>query len=271
MARNSFFNQYTPVKREQSLVEDLIIEAIKIYGVDAYYLPRTHVNLDRLYTEDASMLFDDALEMELYVKSFDGFQGAEDFLSKFGLQIDEQITFVVSQKRFDQSLKQCHLTEYGHNLVYEDGNDILKESTYDYSDILRPREGDLIWFPLAKYMFQIKFTENIENFFQLGKLYTFEMRCERFDYSNERLDTDVAEIDQLEEIFSQSTEFVDKVILEEDGVFLLSENEGYVVHEGIYVQEADNSAQNEFIQQRIIDDDILDFSENNPFAGVREF
>jgi hypothetical protein len=271
MARNSFFNQYTPIKREQSLVEDLIIEAIKIYGVDAYYLPRTHVNLDKLYTEDASMLFDDALDMELYVKSFDGFQGAEDFLSKFGLQIDEQITFVVAQKRFDQALKECHLTEYGQNLVYEDGNDILKESTYDYSEILRPREGDLIWFPMAKYMFQIKFTENIENFFQLGKLYTYEMRCERFDYSNERLDTDIAEIDQLEEIFSQSTEFVDKVILEDDDVFLLSENDGYVVHEGIYIQEADNSAQNEFIQQRIIDDDILDFSESNPFAGVREF
>jgi hypothetical protein len=217
------------------------------------------------------MLFDDALDMELYVKSFDGFQGAEDFLSKFGLQIDEQITFVVAQKRFDQALKECHLTEYGQNLVYEDGNDILKESTYDYSEILRPREGDLIWFPMAKYMFQIKFTENIENFFQLGKLYTYEMRCERFDYSNERLDTDIAEIDQLEEIFSQSTEFVDKVILEDDDVFLLSENDGYVVHEGIYIQEADNSAQNEFIQQRIIDDDILDFSESNPFAGVREF
>lgn len=270
MARNSFFNQYTPVKREQSLVEDLIIEAIKIYGVDAYYLPRTHVNLDRLYTEDASMLFDDALEMEMYVKSFDGFQGAEDFLSKFGLQIDEQITFVVAQKRFDQATKECHLTEYGHNLVYEDGEDILRESTYDYSEILRPREGDLIWFPMAKYMFQIKFTENIENFFQLGKLYTYEMRCERFDYSSEQLNTDVAEIDELEDIYSQSTEVMDRVI-DEEGFVLLSEDDGYIIEEGIYVETADASAENEFIQQKIIDDDILDFSESNPFAGVREY
>ena len=98
MARNKFFNQYTPVKQEQKLVEDLIIEAIKIYGIDAYYLPRTHVNLDKLFGEDASMKFDDALEMEMYVKSYEGFQGQEDFLSKFGLQIDEQITFVVAQK-----------------------------------------------------------------------------------------------------------------------------------------------------------------------------
>ena len=270
MARNRFFNQYTPVKREQGLVEDLIIEAIKIYGVDAYYLPRTHVNLDRLYVEDASMLFDDALEMELYVKTYDGFQGAEDFLSKFGLQIDEQITFVVAQKRFAQSLKECYLTEYGHNLVYEDGNDILKESTYDYSEIIRPREGDLIWFPMAKYMYQIKFTENIENFFQLGKLYTFEMRCERFDYGSERIDTDIAEIDEVEETFSQSTEIMDQLVLE-DGDLLLKEDGGYLIEEGIYVERADATAENEFIQQRIIDDDILDFSESNPFAGAREF
>jgi hypothetical protein len=270
MARNRFFNQYTPVKREQGLVEDLIIEAIKIYGVDAYYLPRTHVNLDRLYTEDASMLFDDALEMELYVKTYDGFQGAQDFLSKFGLQIDEQITFVVAQKRFDQSLKECYLTEYGHNLVYEDGNDILKESTYDYSEILRPREGDLIWFPMGGYMYQIKFTENIENFFQLGKLYTYEMRCERFDYSSERLDTDIPEIDELEDIYSQSTENMDQLLLE-DGNMLLKEDGGYLIEEGIYVQRADISADNEFIQQKVIDDDILDFSETNPFAGAREF
>jgi hypothetical protein len=270
MARNRFFNQYTPVKREQGLVEDLIIEAIKIYGVDAYYLPRTHVNLDRLYTEDASMLFDDALEMELYVKTYDGFQGAQDFLSKFGLQIDEQITFVVAQKRFNQALKECYLTEYGHNLVYEDGNDILKESTYDYSEILRPREGDLIWFPMGGYMYQIKFTENIENFFQLGKLYTYEMRCERFDYSSERIDTDIAEIDDIEEAFSQSTENMDQFVLE-DGDLLLKEDGGYLIEEGIYVQKADASADNEFIQQRVIDDDILDFSESNPFAGAREF
>ena len=77
MARNRYFNQYTPVKQEQNLVEDLVIESIKIYGVDGYYLPRTDVNLDKIYGEDASMIFDDALELELYIKSFEGFQGQE--------------------------------------------------------------------------------------------------------------------------------------------------------------------------------------------------
>jgi hypothetical protein len=123
---------------------------------------------------------------------------------------------------------------------------------------------------MAKYMFQIKFTENIENFFQLGKLYTYEMRCERFDYSNEKIDTDVADIDEIEDIYSQSTSEVDRVI-DEEGFVLLNEAGGFIVEEGIYVQQADVSAENEYIQQRIIDDDILDFSENNPFAGSKEY
>ena len=137
MARNRFFNQYTPVKQEQSLVEDLIIESIKIYGIDGYYLPRTHVNLDKIYGEDASMLFDDALEMELYVKSFDGFMGQEDFLAKFGLQVDESVTFVISQKRFTQSLKTSIITEYSYNMLTEDGDELLSNrndvSEYDLS------------------------------------------------------------------------------------------------------------------------------------------
>lgn len=267
MARNRFFNQYTPVKQEQSLVEDLIIESIKIYGVDAYYLPRTHVNLDRLFGEDASMRFDDALEMEMYVKSYEGFQGQEDFLSKFGLQIDEQITFVVAQKRFNQALKQCLMTEYNYNLVTQEGDEILQESTYDYESIIRPREGDLIWFPMAGYMYEVKFTENIENFFQLGKLYTYELRCERYEYSSEKLDTGIADIDNVEETFSQSSEFVAKVS-SEDGTILLLEEGSYLVLDENNIQRQDVTADNEYIQSKINEDDILDFSERNPFSAV---
>jgi hypothetical protein len=216
MARNRYFNQYTPVKQEQSLVEDLIIESIKIYGVDGYYLPRTHVNLDKIYGEDASMLFDDALEMELYIKSFDGFAGQEDFLSKFGLQIDESVTFVVSQKRFTQSLKTSIITEYSYNMLTEDGDELLSNkndvSEYDYEAIVRPREGDIIWVPLLKAMYEIKFTQNIENFYQLGKLYTYEMRCDRLEYSSERIDTDVTEIDAVEDQYSLSTANNEKLL-----------------------------------------------------------
>lgn len=270
MARNRYFNQYTPVKQEQNLVEDLIIESIKIYGVDGYYLPRTHVNLDRLYGEDASVLFDDALEMEMFIKSFDGFQGQEDFLSKFGLQIDESITFVVAQKRFLQSLKPLLMTEYGYTYKLEDGNELLDEQTYDYDAILRPREGDLIWIPMLGYIYEIKFTENIENFFQLGKLYTFEMRCDRFEYSSERLDTGVSDIDNIESQYSMSTELVEKA-LTEDGDFLVLQDGTFIINEGDVVVAAEVAADNEFIGQKIIDDDILDFSEQNPFSLTRTF
>jgi hypothetical protein len=274
MARNRFFNQYTPVKQEQSLVEDLIIESIKIYGVDGYYLPRTHVNLDKIYGEDASMLFDDALEMELYVKSFDGFQGQEDFLAKFGLQVDESVTFVISQKRFTQSLKTSLITEYSYNMLTEDGDELLSNrntvSEYDYEAIVRPREGDLIWIPMLNSMYEIKFTQNIENFYQLGKLYTYELRCDRLEYSSERINTDITEIDGIEDQYSLSTANNEK-LLDEDTFLFLHEDDTFIVNEADVVVAAEISADNEEIGQKIIDDDILDFSEQNPFSLTRTF
>jgi len=274
MARNRHFNQYTPVKQEQSLVEDLIIESIKIYGVDGYYLPRTHVNLDKIYGEDASMLFDDALEMELYIKSFDGFMGQEDFLSKFGLQIDESVTFVISQKRFTQSLKTSIITEYSYNMLTEDGDELLSNkndvSEYDYEAIVRPREGDLIWIPMLNSMYEIKFTQNIENFFQLGKLYTYELRCDRLEYSSERINTDVADIDGIEDQYSLSTANSEK-LLDEDTFLFLHEDDTFIINEADVVVAAEISADNEEIGQKIIDDDILDFSEQNPFSLTRTF
>jgi hypothetical protein len=274
MARNRYFNQYTPVKQEQNLVEDLIIESIKIYGVDGYYLPRTHVNLDKIYGEDASMIFDDALEMEFYIKSFDGFMGQEDFLSKFGLQVDESITFVVSQKRFTQSLKTSIITEYSYNMLTEDGDELLSNrndvSEYDYDAIVRPREGDLISIPMLKGIYEIKFTQNIENFFQLGKLYTYEIRCDRLEYSSERIDTDVADIDAIEDQYSLSNTNREK-LLDEDAFLFLHEDGTFIVNEADVVVAAEISADNEEIGQKIIDDDILDFSEQNPFSLTRTF
>ena len=274
MARNRYFNQYTPVKQEQNLVEDLIIESIKIYGVDGYYLPRTHVNLDKIYGEDASMLFDDALEMEFYIKSFDGFMGQEDFLSKFGLQIDESVTFVVSQKRFTQSLKTSIITEYSYNMLTEDGDELLSNrndvSEYDYDAIVRPREGDMIWIPMFASMYEIKFTQNIENFYQLGKLYTYEMRCDRYEYSSERIDTEVADIDNIETQYSMSTVNNEKM-LDEDSFLFLLEDGTFIINEGNVVVAAEVAADNEAIGQKIIDDDILDFSEQNPFSLTRTF
>jgi len=243
MARNAFFNQYSAVAQEQNLVEDLIIEAIRIYGIDTYYLPRTHINLDYLYTEDTLTKFDDALEMEMYIKTYDGFVGQQEFLSKFGLQVDESITFTLAQKRFTQSLTESILTEYNHNIILENGDDLIKEQTYDYSEITRPREGDLIYLPVAGFMYEIKYVDKVESFFQLGKLYTYEIKADRYEYSSEVIDTDVAEIDDIETDLSADTSI------------------------NPLVEDADVTADNAFIESRITDDDILDLSESNPLGN----
>ena len=282
MARNRFFNQYTPIVQEQSLIEDLIVEAIKIYGIEAYYLPRTHVNLDKLYGEDSLMFFDDAISLELYVKSFDGFMGQQDFISKFGLQIDESITFSMAQKRFQQIRRPSILTEYSYNMLLEDGNQLVWQNetisindgrelvNYDYSDIVRPREGDLIWIPMMNFMYEIKFVENAEVFYQLGKLYTFEIRCERFTYSSQRFDTDFAPIDEIENEYSMATDTMDEVLLE-DGFKLLSERGRTVIIEGDFISNRDPRADNDFIQTEVATGDVIDFSEKNPFARVRVY
>jgi len=269
MARNRYFNQYSPIKSEQTLIRDLVIESIKIYGIDSYYLPRTHINLDMIYGEDGSMIFDDALEMELYVKSYDGFMGQQDFLTKFGLQIDESITFVVSQKRFIDSMKPIVLNEYGYNIVTDDPIDgsgnLLTEELYDYSGILRPREGDLIWIPMLGYMYEIAFTENIENFYQLGDVYTYEIRCNRFEYSSERIDTGIASIDIVEDQYSLSTAFIEKLLAEDDTLVLL-EDETYIVYEGNSLAGAEVAADNQLLSSKLLEGDVIDFSETNPFA-----
>jgi hypothetical protein len=271
MARNRYFNQYAFVKQEQKIIHDLVSEAIKIYGIDGYYIPRTQVNLDEIYGEDGLVKYEDALSMEMYVKSFDGFQGQEDFLSKFGLQIDESITFLVAQHRFIESLKPLINTEYGYNIRLEDDGYLIDTQTYDYTDILRPREGDLIWIPLLGYMYEIKFTENIENFYQLGDIYTFEMRCDRFEYSSEKLDTGVADIDAIEDVYSLSTDNIEKILNETDSSIFALEDGTRLLAEGDTIIPFEVAADNEAIGKKIIDGDVLDFSEKNPFALTRTY
>jgi hypothetical protein len=267
--RNRFYNQYS-TSGEQNLLENLIIESIKIYGLDGFYLPRTHVNLDLLYKEDASTMFDDALELEMYLKTYDGYMGQNDFLSKFGLQIDESLTFTIAKRRFDQILQPKIATEIGYNIIHEDGHGLVKEGGYDYTQYIRPLEGDLIYFPLTKDLFEIKFVEVIETLFQLGKLYTYELRCDKYEYTSDKFDTDIAEIDQIETDFSLSSDNLPKMLLEDDNQ-LLSESGDYIMQEGDLIQSKDAGAQNEFIQNKILDDDILDFSEKNPFSKTRIF
>ena len=137
MATNPYFNHFQNAP-EQNLHQDLIIESIKNFGIDVYYLPRTLVNLDSLYLEDTISEFSNAYLIEMYVKSVDGFEGEGDFISRFGLEIRDQVTFSVARRRWD-------------NL------EIL--------DYVRPKEGDLIFFPLNKKLYEIRFVEHESMFY----------------------------------------------------------------------------------------------------------
>ena len=172
MAKNPYFKHH---QSEKNLIEDVTIESIKIHGYDMVYIPRTLVGEDTIFGEDAISKFSDGNMVEMYIDSVDGFQGEGDFISKFGLEIRDSIDLVVSKKRFEQTM------------------------LYKSPDIARPREGDLIYFPLSKGLFEIKFVEHENPFYQLGKLYTYKLSCELFVYGNEALDTGYSDVDRVED------------------------------------------------------------------------
>ena len=180
MATNPYFNHFQNAPW-QNLHQDFIIESIKNFGIDVYYLPRTLVNLDSLYLEDTISEFSNAYLIEMYVKSVDGFEGEGDFISRFGLEIRDQVTFSVARRRWD-------------NL------EIL--------DYVRPKEGDLIFFPLNKKLYEIRFVEHESMFYQFGKLPIYDLTCELFQYDDQSIDTGIDDIDVIEEKYSYSIEVI---------------------------------------------------------------
>lgn len=183
MPTNTYFNNFNS-NPEQNLFEDLIIESIKIYGMDMYYLPRSFVNLDNIFGEDRSSEFNKALPIEMYIKSVDGFAGDMDLMSKFGLQVRDELTLTVAKRRF----RQLQLSE-------------------EYDRDKAPKEGDLVYFPLNDSLFEIKFVQDEAIFYQAGKLMVFDLVCELFEYNDEDINTGVAEIDDIEYRYSYAVEF----------------------------------------------------------------
>ena len=175
MAANFYFNNFDS-SQEQTLIEDLIIESIKIFGLDVYYLPRTVVNTDTIFREDDISKYEDAVLLEMYVKNVDGFAGEGDFLSKFGLEIRDEITLTVAKRIYED---EVYYRGFGGTTG-------------------RPEEGDLIYFPFNQKLFQIKFVEHEAVFYQMGSLQTYDLVCELFEYSDETIDTDITVIDNIE-------------------------------------------------------------------------
>jgi len=183
MATNPYFNHHGTNTPENRLIENLMIESIKTYGIDVYYLPRTLNNEDTLMGEDASASYNSAHTIEMYIKTVDGFEGSGDFIAKWGLQIKDQITFTVAKRRWQE----------------------LGLSTDGRAKI--PHEGDLIYFPITKALFQILFIEDEAIFYQTGQLQSYDMLCEMFTYSDQSFNTGIDTIDAIERTHSYSIDF----------------------------------------------------------------
>jgi hypothetical protein len=209
---------------QQTLVEDLCIEAISIYGHSIYYLPRKLNAKDDIYGEDTISTYDTAYEIDGYIKSFDSFEGDGTFLSKFNMQIRDSITFSIARRTFNNEIG----TQAG---------------------IVRPREGDLIYSKMLKRIFVIGFVDDKPVFYQLGALQFYNIKCDVWEYSSERFNTGIQEIDELEDKYTTSQQhFIspDTIDFEEQNQDVFSDNL-------------------EFDEEAV---GVVDFSENNPFYDI---
>ena len=247
--QNVFFNNFAS-SQEQRLIEDLTIESIGIYGVEAYYLPKTYGDYDYLYGEDDLGTFSDYYTVPMYINSVEGFGGEGDFLSKFGVEQRDTMTMSVARWTFEQEV----------------GNE-------SKANIARPREGDLIYFPLNKKLYSVNFVEHEPVFYQMGALQFYELRLDMFEYSGERFNTGLYEIDKLEtrrstDIFMNSQFEMETgdpplpIHLEDGTRILLS---------GYTEQDVDDVTDSEDTYIETQADNFIDFSDADPFSEGGNF
>lgn len=191
MALNPFFLQGST--NEQFLVQDLINEQLRMYGIEVYYLPRKILKSDDIIREVQSSKFDDNFIIEAYLNNYDGYAPGSDVMSKFGLTLKNEINLIISRERFEEFISPFL---EGMSSGIREG----RITDYDFGDLIqRPKEGDLIYFPLGERLFEIKRVESEKPFYQLGKNYIYELSCELYEYENELIDTDIEEVDNTVE------------------------------------------------------------------------
>lgn len=250
MATNFYFQSGVPMgKRSESLLmEDLIIECLKIYGFDCYYIPRVEVDRDNILNEDVLQKFESSFPIETYLENTTGF-GGTDLLTKFGVEIQDTATFIIARRRWEELVGRKELI--GKNIV---------------TALKRPAEGDLLYFPLTKSFFEIRYVEVKDPFFQVGKLYVYRLECELFQYSHEEISTAIKDIDEVAAQISQDV-LNYKLTFENGYDFMLeSENGDHLILEEYSTDARDGQAQNEAFETDV--GDILDFTDRNPFGEV---
>src|SRR6056300_154707 len=230
---------------EQRLIEDLIIESLKIYGHDVFYLPRTLVDEDTIFDEDTLSQFTQAYPLEMYLENVDGYEGEGDLFTRFGIEVRDQATFVLARRRWDE-------------LVATSGG-IFTQDT-------RPSEGDLLYFEKTKSLFEIKQVQFQDPFYQAGKLYVFKLVCDLFEYSSEVIDTGITSLDNIYE--EQNVDMLVHQMLQEDGTLILQEDYSNIILES-YAEDTSTGRTDgaDFVEFNDLED-ILDFSEINPFGEV---
>ena len=239
MPTNVYFNP--GVMSEQRLYEDMIEESLRIYGQDVYYIPRNLRNFDRVLDDAVASEFNQAYFIEMYIDE-SGYSGEGTIMSKFGLEVRDQFVFSIARRSFSL------------------------EITNPQPEILRPREGDLLYFPLNRKTFEIRFVDNKPFFYQLGELQMYDITCELFEYSNEKFNTGIEEIDQIQSKLSFNV--IDYSVKNEQGEPIKTEDGDYIIRDKFdqNQQEFDPIQDNERIQKEVDDNSYIDWSETNPFG-----
>ena len=246
MSTNHFFQGGNSIgaTSEQRLVEDLVIESLKVYGHDIYYMPRTLVNKDTIFDEDELSRFTQAYPLEMYLDNVNGYEGQGDIFTRFGLEVRDQATFVLAKRRWE---------------------DLVLTSGGTFTQTTRPSEGDLLYMPKTKSIFEIKYVDFQNPFYQLNQIYVFRLVCELFEYSSEDLDTGITEIDAIETKYSQ--DMLEYQLLQESGKLLLNETGGCIINES-YSTATSEPIDNVDFDNLVTLEGILDFSEKNPFGEI---
>ena len=295
MAVNSAFHTSNShsLATERSLYQNLVKEAIQIYGHDVYYVNRDTVALDNVLGEDSLSKYTKQTPIEMYVEDSEGFGGDKEIITTFGLENRNEITFVVSKERF-QEMDSQFVIESGTDTT--GGGILLETGSIDQSgnsstltsvqgdnnfyvlqdtastDADRPQEGDLVYHPIFTKMFEISFVDHDEPFYQLDNNPVYKLRCKQFEYSSEVIDTGIETIDAIEGDSLDSLLF--QFALENEVGSVLLENAAdtgnaeYLLREDYIVgdQSTDTINQNELFDE--LDDTVLDFSETNPFGDA---
>jgi hypothetical protein len=297
---NHYFSKGT--QNEQFLYEDLVIEALQIYGHDVVYLPRELVNKDDLFGEDPLSKFDESYQIEMYMETVEGYEGEKELVSRFGLEIRDETTFVVARRRWD------NVISISQNLITS----------------MRPNEGDLIFMPNVNRIWEIAFVDIDDPFYQVDNLPVYKMFCRTFEYSSERLDTGIDVIDTIETTYSTdqltwqmigeaaatvtynenmaSEDVSGGLLMQEDGTtgaglgdnltaedevgfdaVLLENSNAYdsyfIIAEEFELSTQDDTSDNKYIEDQAADrgvvwdgdwEGILDFTEKNPFGEPTE-